>query len=588
MSMKDRMINKVEQYFSAVRKRLGNHRAVVMSMAVIVVFMTTYMLVLPAITLEQNVAEKMPGMDVKTEQAAVAGESDVNGEEAEAEAGVAGGDKAEKADEADVNGEEKAEATDGEKAEANNDETAEDADEADRAGADEADAEKAADADAASNGEAADAEAGEAAEEQAESKAQLKGTVISASGKTYEVEVTYGEDAQIPEGAELKVKEILPGDKAYEGYYQKALEKVCGEDGQNNYARIFDIEIQVDGQKIEPDSEVQVSIRLSDAPDQGAGLKVVHFTKGRTELMKSEDGQKKNAEEEAEDKKDEGEAASVDFVTDAFSVYAIVSENSNNGYGLGGKKFAIVNTEVNEAVLGSTHAVSGGTRLDAAAATVKENGGTRYLIGDEVEFWEFENVNVNGNGNTYHIKASNGKYMNITGSGTATLSNTAQDITVSQSGGKLQLRASNGYALNAWNSSVADGFGGGQWGDAPERYTLFEANQVIQNQAEKISVTDLVNLSSPGTPVDKVVIYTRVENSERDGYDYYAVASDGLLLPICDIGDMVGWTSAEATSDHLEWTLTVHRNGDEHSGYFDFQSQENNLYLIPTEASGLK
>ena len=43
--------------------------------------------------------------------------------------------------------------------------------------------------------------------------AQIKKTVIDAKGEAWEITVTYGEDAQIPEGARLEVEEILPEDK---------------------------------------------------------------------------------------------------------------------------------------------------------------------------------------------------------------------------------------------------------------------------------------------------------------------------------------------------------------------------------------
>ena len=43
--------------------------------------------------------------------------------------------------------------------------------------------------------------------------AQIKKTVISKTGETYEITVTYGQDAQIPDDAELNVREILPKTK---------------------------------------------------------------------------------------------------------------------------------------------------------------------------------------------------------------------------------------------------------------------------------------------------------------------------------------------------------------------------------------
>ena len=43
--------------------------------------------------------------------------------------------------------------------------------------------------------------------------AQLKKTVISASGETYEVIVTYDNNAQIPEGASLEITEFAENSK---------------------------------------------------------------------------------------------------------------------------------------------------------------------------------------------------------------------------------------------------------------------------------------------------------------------------------------------------------------------------------------
>ena len=180
--------------------------------------------------------------------------------------------------------------------------------------------------------------------------------------------------------------------------------------------------------------------------------------------------------------------------------------------------------------------------------------------------------------------------MNIIGEGTATLSNNPQNITVNSSGNAgLRLSAPNGYALNAWNDRVSDGFGGGNWNNASERFTLYNVDEVIQTQADKISLTDLVNKHDGEIPLTDVVIYTRILNTERDGYDYYAVASDGSLVPISDLGNTVGWTASEDTSPaRLKWNLTVHRDGGEHNGYFDFQSMETGQFLIPTAENGLK
>ena len=171
--------------------------------------------------------------------------------------------------------------------------------------------------------------------------AQITRDYIDEKGDTWEITVTYEDDAEIPENAELKVREILPEDAEYEDYYQQSLEMVGvveteeseteAEEGSEDesaptvasgYARIFDIQIWADGQEIQPASDVSVSIKLLDAPkDENTNLQVVHFGKDGLEVMALTAG-----EEE-----DETKAAGIElyFVTDEFSVYSVVNVTSS-------------------------------------------------------------------------------------------------------------------------------------------------------------------------------------------------------------------------------------------------------------------
>lgn len=377
--------------------------------------------------------------------------------------------------------------------------------------------------------------------------------MIDAKGDTWEITVTYGPEAKIPENAELKVREILPEEEEYYEYYRKAIGLVCtdGDDEGNRhgYGRLFDISILNGEETIEPQSNVEVSIKLADAPEDSNELRVVHFGENEPEIKPLEETSSEEtpfaetpesdtfAVYEIEEDKNETELR---FETDSFSLYAVVSTNASNGYGLGGQKFAIINQNVKEAVLGRTNDRN---RIAASAIKVETIDSTNYVVADVVTLWEFVNVN----GNVYNLKAPDGHYLNITGQGTATLSDNPQNITIIQNGNGLRLVGANNYALNAWNKNVADGFGGGNWYVDEERFTLYSVNELIQNQADKISLTDLVNLHDGETPVDEVVIYTRVLNSDRDGYDYYAVAADGSLTQVYDIGDTIGWVSSSDT-----------------------------------------
>ena len=414
--------------------------------------------------------------------------------------------------------------------------------------------------------------------------AQISKTFITAEGDTYRVTVTYDETAQIPDGADLRVDEILPETEEYYEYYRKAIDLVCEDDGaesRHGYGRLFDISIWSGEEEIEPQGAVQVSIKLADAPEESYDLRVVHFGEDEPEVMALEAAPETGLLSTTEESEDTSETE-LRFETNAFSLYAVVSTHTSNGYGLDGQKLAIVNPNNSrtEAVLGRSQ--ENNTALAASEVAVQQIEGKSYLVGAEITLWEFENVS----GNVYYVKAPNGQYMHV-GNGIAYLSNSPQRITVSQSGNGLRLDNS-GYGLNAWNRKVADGFRAGTYNDDASRFTLYGVNELIQNQADKISLTDLVNLHTGETPIEEVVIYTRIENQTKDGYDYYAVAADGSLTPVFDIGDTIGWTSINSDPEHLKWKLTVHSSGGEHNGYFDFQSMENNLYLIPTAEGGIK
>ena len=150
---------------------------------------------------------------------------------------------------------------------------------------------------------------------------QIKKSVMKAESDSWEITVTYGSDAQIPDGARLEVREILAENERYEEYYQESIAK-AGEDTADDtsrdaaigqHARIFDIEIWAEDQKIEPAAQVTVNIRILDIPvPTQPDSQVVHFAEKGTELM------------ELKEKAENSEAEGVQFVTDGFSVYSVV------------------------------------------------------------------------------------------------------------------------------------------------------------------------------------------------------------------------------------------------------------------------
>ncbi len=154
---------------------------------------------------------------------------------------------------------------------------------------------------------------------------------IEFKTKEYEIAVTYDEKAKIPDGAKLQVEEILPEDKEYADYYEKAVAAAKGSKSEK-YVRFFDITILDGKKKIEPKSDVQVDIKLTDTNKTEEDWKVVHFSTDGPEVIKPEDAVQKKGNTE------------LSFLTDSFSVYAvIVDADHGSSSDLNGKSFKIGN-----------------------------------------------------------------------------------------------------------------------------------------------------------------------------------------------------------------------------------------------------
>ena len=118
--------------------------------------------------------------------------------------------------------------------------------------------------------------------------AQLTKDVLTASGETYTITVEYDDDAGIPEGSDLNVREILDGTKEFAGYMVDSAAELSVDSSNITFARFFDIEIVGEhGEKIEPEKPVQVKIEYKDALviGQEESLSVVHFADDGTEVI---------------------------------------------------------------------------------------------------------------------------------------------------------------------------------------------------------------------------------------------------------------------------------------------------------------
>lgn len=155
--------------------------------------------------------------------------------------------------------------------------------------------------------------------------------VLAADGNTYEIEISYTQEAEIPEESQVKVEEIPEGSDLWEAYRKQTAAALNADDVR--LPGLYDISIvDAEGSKIEPKASVSVSIKLANAEANNEDLHVVHFTEEiPQELVEAEAKSEEQTEVQpiAEEDKIESEkiTASVEgdtvtFDTQGFSVYA--------------------------------------------------------------------------------------------------------------------------------------------------------------------------------------------------------------------------------------------------------------------------
>ena len=254
----------------------------------VVVFATTYALILPAITIDQRTAENEPGISIASSSSA--------GNQDNAASPNTKADKQEKAASQEAKAAAKtAQSTDAEKA----------------SGAKEKDA-------ASSDGKTS-----------SDSEDKAAAAKLTANKNGYQVTVDYGKDADIAKGAVLSVKEYAKDSDEYKAARQKVIKakKAAGEKVDKDALGFaaFDISIlDKDGNKVEPAQGAKVSVKLStdNLPKKikAKSLQVQHI--------------KDNASDDVETVADaantdkntvslDGTTAKADFTVDSFSTFTL-------------------------------------------------------------------------------------------------------------------------------------------------------------------------------------------------------------------------------------------------------------------------
>lgn len=146
-----------------------------------------------------------------------------------------------------------------------------------------------------------------------EPEQETKPLLMMAAGEDYTVTVSYTEEAELPENATLQVEELAWDSEAFLTELENTnavLQAYSGEYIQR--ARYFDITIlDEDGNKIEPMAAVNVEIALKDGEQTTENLMVTHTSGGDTSIVENVETREENGDVIAS------------FETDGFSTYGV-------------------------------------------------------------------------------------------------------------------------------------------------------------------------------------------------------------------------------------------------------------------------
>ena len=293
-------MDRLKEIIREIISRRSRYRRLVLSLSCVVVFVTTYLLILPAITLEKDKAAEQGGIDVPA--AAVEETVDENTTDPDIDIDTGTETDIDKDKDIDIDIDTDANIADDSDSEEDSDPSAKDAD---KQTADEKDG-------------------------SVKSAKDTKSEGLVFEGDDYTVTVI-DKNSILPEAVHVESEEIRGEDskqkKAYDEYVTKTEEALGLDEGTVSYARVFDIKIvDSEGNKFDIPEPVDVSIKLADRDgskgskgtkkaeeDPADDLQVVHFEDG------AEEGEVIESVTENED-----DGSVVEFEAEGFSVYSIV------------------------------------------------------------------------------------------------------------------------------------------------------------------------------------------------------------------------------------------------------------------------
>ena len=271
---------------------------------------------------------------------------------------------------------------------------------------------------------------------------------LPAEGEGFQLTLAFSADEEIPKEAALKVAEISAEDPLYEELCARAAEKIQ----EAADARFFDIEISLNGEKIEPQKPVTVRLELKDAAAQDTEPQIVHFIEDQEGNIRDVETIRIAETGSTADR----DGMMLEFTAESFSVYGVITNvtgPSGSVNDLGGYTFklGIGNRYLTSSIINDeTHKFGKTTDPDEAAVWTFEETGTsgQYYISTFVGGQkQYMNLNRRDNNNAHAALSSNPQVFTVRDAAEGRL------VISAQSGGGT-------YYLNEFSGWTGNGFAG--------------------------------------------------------------------------------------------------------------------------------
>ena len=378
--------------------------------------------------------------------------------------------------------------------------------------------------------------------------------VIAASGETYEISVSFGPEAQIPEESQLYASEITD-EELHGAYMEQASQALKEKYGHDNLlsGRFFEIEIRNGEDIIEPKAPVTVTIEYVEPVylNTDDALSAIHFGADGIELTGVEPATNESGKTE------------VVFEQSGFSVTGTIITSgtiSNGNYCIlykNGENYYAVNND-------------GSATLVTVTNGVINNPSTDIIWTKTNDYWR------GAKGSGYYLSPGNNTYR----------SNSSASVTVSSTGNGTYKLYRSSYSGYRYYLRYNNGFTGGT-PNSNNTFYLARVDQTIDvhygylnDDGDYVEWDDRLvkNLANPIRDGDQHDV--RIDIS---GYDYVttrletATGKDIINLLQTPVNGHGYWKYRELTTDNEYHTWNV---GDKAFDYNADTRLEDDIYVI--------